>query len=88
MTINRRIYKRTLTIERISVMPEQRVKVSENALGEKFRVEIFNESNDKIYACELVGKIEIEELPNGEFQISGGNIKQLKAGENDEKDYQ
>lgn len=58
-------------------MPEQQFKVSEKPTGESFRVEVFNESNEKIYVCELVGKIEIEELPNGEFNISGGNIKEM-----------
>ena len=58
-------------------MPDQRFDVSENTKGEKSRVEIFNERGEKIYVCELVGKIEIEELPNGEFQISGGNLRQL-----------
>lgn len=81
MTIHRRIYKRTRTIERISIMPEQKFKVSQKPEGERFRIEIFNERDEKIYVCELAGKIEIEELPNGEFQISGGNIRQLKTGE-------
>jgi hypothetical protein len=58
-------------------MPNQRFDVSENTEGERFRVEIFNERDEKIYVCELVGKINIEELPNGEFQISGGNVKKL-----------
>lgn len=78
MTIHRRIYKRTKTIERISVMPEQKFRVPEKPAGESFRVEIFNERDEKIYVCELVGKIEIEELPNGEFQISGGTIRNIK----------
>lgn len=78
MTIHRRIYKRTRTIEKISITPEQKFKVSEKPEGEKFRIEVFNGSNEKIYVCELVGKIEIEELPNGEFQISGGNIRNIE----------
>lgn len=60
-------------------MPEQKFKVSEKPEGERFRIEIFNESDEKIYVCELVGKIEIEQLPNGEFQISGENIRNIEV---------
>lgn len=58
-------------------MPNQRFDLTKKVEGERFRVEIFNERDEKIYICEIVGKINIEELPNGEFQLSGGNIKQL-----------
>jgi hypothetical protein len=75
MTIHRRIYKRTRTIESISITPEQQFKISKKSEGERFRIEVFNELEEKIYVCEIFGKIEIEELPNGEFQISGGNIR-------------
>ncbi len=77
MTINRRIYKRTRTIERISVEPSQRFDVFEKFEGERFRIEVFNDIDERIYVCELVGKVEIEELANGGFKISGGDIKQL-----------
>jgi len=72
MTISRKLYKRTEIFERVLLQLHRHFATT----GEKFRIEIFNERDEKIYICELFGQIEIEELPNGEFRIGGRKIKE------------
>lgn len=54
-------------------MPNQRFNKIDGMEDEKFRIEVFNDSGEKIYVCEFFGKLKIKELPDGLIQISGEN---------------
>lgn len=68
----RRIYRRVTTTERI-VVPLEGL-VSRPIDGDTFRVEIFKKAGSEeklVYEREHTGSVEVEELDNGKFVLTG-----------------
>ncbi|MBP6004610.1 MAG: hypothetical protein KA746_14340 [Pyrinomonadaceae bacterium] len=68
----RRIYRRVTTTERIIIPPEGLTGRLVN--GDTFRVEIFKKDGSEeelVYEREHTGSVEVEELDNGKFILTG-----------------
>ncbi|MBK9162432.1 MAG: hypothetical protein IPM21_00685 [Acidobacteria bacterium] len=70
----RRIYRRVTTTKRIRVEQATVDTPATSFSGETFTVEIYREEptgQERIYSRQHTGKVEVEELLDGEFRLTG-----------------